>query len=142
MTVVSEKGHKLLLCDIKKWVRWVRCNQGVREIREERDFMEKAVIALKVKSDKNGIRTAIYQACQLCVEALKNDVQVVECIVTFGGVKDILREVKAIDAKGRFDTLLIYSPSQICKSGAEYIEFENFMAECFKIQIQYLRSGV
>lgn len=104
--------------------------------------MEKAVIALKVRNDKAGIKTAIYQACQLCAQALKNDIQVVECIVTFGGAKDILREVKALDAKGRFDTLLIYSPSQICKSGVEYIEFENFMAECFKIQIRYLRSGV
>ena len=104
--------------------------------------MEKAVIALKVRNDKAGIKTAIYQACQLCAQALKNDIQVVECIVTFGGAKDILREVKALDAKGRFDTLLIYSPSQICKSGVEYIEFENFMAECFKIQIRYLHSGV
>ncbi len=104
--------------------------------------MEKAVIALKVRNDKAGIKTAIYQACQLCAQALKSDIQVVECIVTFGGAKDILREVKALDAKGRFDTLLIYSPSQICKGGIEYLEFENFLTECFKIRIRYLRSGV
>lgn len=104
--------------------------------------MERAVIALKVKNDKTGIKTAIYQACQLCVEALKNDVRVVECIVTFGGAKDVLREVRALDAKGRFDTLLIYSPSQICKDGIEFLEFENFLTECFNIRIRYLRSGL
>ena len=104
--------------------------------------MEKAVIALKVKSDKTGIRTAVYQACQLCMQAWKSNIEVIDCIVTFGGSKDILREVKVIDAKARFDTLLIYSPSQICKDKIEFLEFENFMTECFKVQIKFLRSGI
>ena len=103
--------------------------------------MEKAVIALKVKSDKSGIRTAVYQACQLCMQAWKSGIEVVDCVITFGGARDILREVKVIDAKERFDTLLIYSPSQICKDKIEYLEFENFMTECFKVKIKYLRSG-
>ena len=53
--------------------------------------MEKAVIALKVKSDKSGIRTAVYQACQLAMQAWKSNIEVIDCIVTFGGSKDILR---------------------------------------------------
>ena len=44
--------------------------------------MEKAVIALKVKSDKSGIRTAVYQACQLYAQAWKSGIEVVDCIVT------------------------------------------------------------
>ena len=103
--------------------------------------MEKAVIALKVKSDKSGIRTAVYQACQLAMQAWRSGIEVVDCVITFGGARDILREVKVIDAKERFDTLLIYSPSQICKDKIEYLEFENFMTECFKVEIKYLRSG-
>lgn len=103
--------------------------------------MEKAVIALKVKSDKAGIRTAIYQTYQLCLQAWRSGIEVVDCVITFGGARDILREVKVIDAKERFDTLLIYSPSQICKDKIEYLEFENFMTECFKVQIKFLRSG-
>ena len=70
--------------------------------------MEKAVIALKVKSDKSGIRTAVYQACQLAMQAWKSNIEVIDCIVTFGGSKDILREVKVIDAKERFDTVSSY----------------------------------
>ena len=103
--------------------------------------MEKAVIALKVKSDKSGIRTAVYQACQLAMQAWRSGIEVVDCVITFGGARDILREVKVIDAKERFDTLLIYSPSQICKDKIEYLEFENFKTECFKVGIKYLRSG-
>ena len=103
--------------------------------------MEKAVIALKVKSDKSGIRTAIYQTYQLCLQAWRSGIEVVDCVITFGGAKDIIREVKVIDAKARFDTLLIYSPSQICKDKIEFLEFENFMTECFKVQIKFLRSG-
>ena len=103
--------------------------------------MEKAVIALKVKSDKSGIRTAVYQACQLAMQAWRSGIEVVDCVITFGGARDILREVKVIDAKERFDTLLIYSPRQICKDKIEYLEFENFMTECFKVGIKYLRSG-
>ena len=94
-----------------------------------------------MKSDKSGIKTAIYQTYQLCLQAWRSGIEVVDCIVTFGGAKDILREVKVIDAKARFDTLLIYSPSQICKDKIEYLEFENFMTECFKVQIKFLRSG-
>lgn len=103
--------------------------------------MEKAVIALKVKSDKNGIRTAVYQACQLCMQAWKSNIEVIDCIVTFGGSKDILREVKVIDAKERFDTLLIYSPSQVCKEKQEFVELENILADSYQIQVRYLRSG-
>lgn len=103
--------------------------------------MEKAVIALKVKSDKSGIRTAVYQACQLYAQAWKSGIEVVDCIVTFGGARDIIREVKVIDAKARFDTLLIYSPSQVCKEKQEFIELESILADNYQIQIRYLRSG-
>ena len=46
--------------------------------------MEKAVIALKVKSDKSGIRTAVYQACQLAMQAWRSGIEVVDCVITFG----------------------------------------------------------
>lgn len=103
--------------------------------------MEKAVIALKVKSDKSGIRTAVYQACQLCMQAWRSGIEVVDCVITFGGARDILREVKALDAKSRFDTLLIYSPSQVCKEKQEFVELENILADNYQIQVRYLRSG-
>lgn len=103
--------------------------------------MEKAVIALKVKSDKSGIRTAIYQTYQLCLQAWKSNIEVIDCIVTFGGSKDIIREVKALDAKSRFDTILIYSPSQVCKEKQEFIELENILADNYQIKVRYLRSG-
>ena len=103
--------------------------------------MEKAVIALKVKSDKAGIKTAIYQTYQLCLQAWKSGIEVIDCIVTFGGSKDIIREVKVIDAKARFDTLLIYSPSQVCKEKQEFIELESVLANNFQIKVRYLRSG-
>ena len=103
--------------------------------------MEKAVIALKVKSDKSGIRTAVYQACQLYAQAWKSGIEVVDCIVTFAGARDILRKVKALDAKSRFDTLLIYSPSQVCKEKQEFVELENILTDSYQIQVKYLRSG-
>lgn len=36
MTVIEEKGHKSLLCYIKKWAGSIRCDQSAREIEKRK----------------------------------------------------------------------------------------------------------
>lgn len=104
--------------------------------------MECGVIALKAKTDKAGLRTMAYQVAQITTQAVKNDIKLIECIITFGGVKDILREIKAMDSKKRFEYLLIYSPSQICKDLLEYRAFVEILEREYKIQVKYIRSNL
>ncbi len=61
--------------------------------------MEKGVIALKAKSDKASLKTMAYQVSQITTRAVKANIELVDCIITFGGTKDILREVKKLDGQ-------------------------------------------
>lgn len=102
--------------------------------------MKTGVIAIKVNRDKDGIKTALAQAAQLATTCVKTDIKIVDCIPTFIGAADIIKEVKKIDRKRRFDYLLIYSPNQIAKSPQEYKEFVSALKHDFQIEVQYLRS--
>ena len=82
--------------------------------------MEQAVLVLKAKTDKTGLKTLAYQVAQITTQATKSDIKIIDCIVTFGGVKDIVREVKKLDSQKEFQSILIYSPSQVCKDENDY----------------------
>lgn len=103
--------------------------------------MECGVIALKAKSDKAGIRSLAYQVTQITTQAVKSGVQIVDCITTFGGAKDILREVRVLDSKKRFDSLLIYSPSQICKDAVEFQAFVEILEKDYRVKVRYIRNN-
>ena len=102
--------------------------------------MENAVMVLKAKSDKASLRTMAYQVAQITTKCVELDVKIIDCIVTFGGVKDVLRELKKLDAGKRFDSVIIYSPSQICKDDAEYQAFVDEVQTTLKAGVRYIRS--
>ena len=104
-------------------------------------LMEYGVIAIKAKSDKASLKTLMYQTAQITTRATKANIQIVDCIVTFGSARDVLREVKQIDAKKHFDSLLIYAPSQLCKNQEEYTALEQTLAKDFKIGIRSYRGN-
>jgi len=103
--------------------------------------MECGVIALKAKSDKASLKTLMYQTAQIATLATKTNIKIVDCIVTFGGAKDVIREVKQIDAKKHFNSLLIYAPNQLCKDAKEFAMLEGTLAEDFKIGIRSYRGA-
>ena len=102
--------------------------------------METAVMVLKAKSDKQGIRTLAYQVAQMATVATKQNLKIVDCIVTFGGVKDVLREVKALDGRKRVDAILVYSPMQVAKTEDEYLFLIETLREDFQMVVHCIRS--
>lgn len=104
--------------------------------------MEKAVIALKVKNDKAGIKICVKQACQLFLSAYKAGIEVADVIITFGGAKDILREIRSIDAISEVNTLILYSPSQICSTSDEFKAFTDAVYNTYKITIRTYRTNL
>ena len=98
------------------------------------------VLALKVKSDKESIRTLAYQVAQITTQCVKTNIKIVDCIITFGGTKDFIREITKLDKKKEFDFLLIYSPQQIAKDAVEYQAFKEFLKEQFDVEIKTLRN--
>ena len=104
--------------------------------------MEQGVIVLKAKTDKASLKTFAYQVAQLTTQATKTNIKIVDCIVTFGGAKDILREVKKLDGQKRFENILIYSPNQICKNALEYQDLVATLEKDYKVGVKCLRSGI
>ena len=98
------------------------------------------VLAFKVKSDKDSIKTLIYQTSQITTQCVKQNIKIIDCAVTFGGVKDILREVKKIDSKKRFDYLLVYSPNQIDGNKEDFMTLTNILKDEFQVEVLILRQ--
>lgn len=103
--------------------------------------MKTAVVALKAKGDKASIRTAIYQSMQIATKCTREDIKIIDGIVTFGGTKDILRELKTIDARKRFDYVIVFSPAQVAKTEQEFEDFVNTVEVAFKCEVHWLRTG-
>lgn len=104
--------------------------------------MEQAVLVLKAKTDKTGLKTLAYQVAQLTTQATKTDIKIVDCIVTFGGVKDIVREVKKLDSQKEFQSILIYSPSQVCKDENDYRYLTAVLKNEYGVRVRCYRSNL
>ena len=97
------------------------------------------VMAFKVRNTKEDIRTLAYQVSQITTDCVHQDIKITDCIITFGGVKDIMREVKKLKERKEFDYLLIYSPTQFTSVHADFLSFANALkAEC-GIDIKYYK---
>lgn len=98
------------------------------------------VLAFKVKSDKESMRTLVYQTSQITTQCVKQNIKIIDCVITFGGVKDVVREIKKIDNKKRFDYLLIYSPQQIANNKDDFIALVDILKHDFQIEVLALRE--
>lgn len=98
------------------------------------------VLAFRVKSDKESMRTLVYQTSQITTQCVKQNIKIIDCVITFGGVKDIVREIKKIDNKKRFNYLLIYSPQQIANNKNDFIALVDILKHDFQIEVLALRE--
>lgn len=100
-----------------------------------------AVVAFKVKSDKENIKALAFQTCQITTRCVQHNIKVIDAIIVFGGVKDILREVKNLDRKERFDYIIIYAPRQIAATEQEYQDFVATMQQEYQVEVLPYRQG-
>lgn len=106
------------------------------------ETLKKGITVSKVKGDKESIKTTSYQIAQITTRCVHHNIRIIDCIITFGGTKDILREVKKLDSKVRFDYLIVYSPAQVAQSEEEYNDFVSVMKKEFDVEVIAYRSGV
>lgn len=102
--------------------------------------MSSAVIVLKTSTDKASLEDLVWQTSQLTVFCLQHKVEPIDCVVTFRGQDDILKQLKRVDRKKRFEYVIIYSPHQICKGRTEYNTFVKDCREIYKAEVKYLRA--
>ena len=103
--------------------------------------LKTAVMAFKVKGDKENIRALAFQVSQITTRCVQHNIKLIDAIIIFGGVKDILREVKKLDRKERFDYIIIYAPRQIATTEQEYQDFVATMREEYQVEVLPYRQG-
>ena len=98
------------------------------------------VMAFKVRNTKEDIRTLAYQVSQITTDCVHQDIKITDCIITFGGTKDILREVKKLKERKAFDYLLIYSPKQFAGKEEEFYFFATSLKSECGVEIKYYKE--
>ena len=99
------------------------------------------VVALKTKSDKASLITFAYQLSTIVTKCVHSNFEISDFVVTFGGTKDVLRELKKIDVKKRFEYVVVYSPKQIAQNAEEFNDFVAQVKTLYKSDVLWLRSG-
>ena len=87
---------------------------------------KKAVLVIKGKADKPGLRKAVIQAATMGKHC--RDYEITEYIIVTNSstvIKDIRAKVRKLRAENRvpFDYLLIYAPKEIAKTEQDFTTF-------------------
>lgn len=97
--------------------------------------MKYAVMAVKTKGDKKSIKSLAYQVAKITTKCVNPNIRLVDCIVTFGGTKDIIREVRNLIPNKDFQYLIIYSPKHIAQTEEEYNKFVSCLKNDYHIEV-------
>ena len=101
--------------------------------------MATAVIVLKAGTNKASVEDIAWQSSQLTMFCYQHRVEPIDCVVCYRGCEDIIKKLRSVDRKKRFDYIVIYSPHQIAKSKEEYMAFVNACRNIFKSDVKFLR---
>ena len=87
---------------------------------------KKAVLVIKGKADKPGLRKAVIQAATMGKYCNSFDITgFIVVASSSNATKDICKQVKKLRAENRspFDYLLIYTPKEVAKTEQEFATF-------------------
>ena len=85
--------------------------------------VERGMMVFKVKTDKESIKTLVYQTCMLTTQCTKDNIKIIDCVITFGGGKSVIAEIKRVKARKDFQSVLLFSPKAVASSSIEYRTF-------------------
>ena len=91
--------------------------------------LEKGIMVFRMKSDKESIRTMAFQVAMLTTQCTKDDIKIIDCLISFGGTKNVISEIKRLKDRKDFDTVLLYSPKNVCSDAMEYRGFVSEIKE-------------
>lgn len=95
-----------------------------------------AVIVVKPASTaKADIETMSKQVAQITTVCVPKGIVVEDIIVTFQGMKDVTKRIKAILEHKAIRVVLLYQPRQIATCQQEYVEFVEEMKSWNGIQV-------
>lgn len=102
--------------------------------------MSTAVAVIKIRNDKATIKSGFYQSMQIATMCNETHVKIIDCVPVYSE-KSIMKELRTIDARKRFDYVIIFSPVQVAKSKQEFEDFVNEVETTFTCKVVWLRTG-
>lgn len=103
---------------------------------------EKTIMVLATNgTSKEDLKHLAFQSALMATRANLYNVHIVDCIITFNGTKDIWKQLDKFKASNkRVNTLLIYTPMEICRSKAEFNQFLDTAAEKYNLGVRWIKS--
>lgn len=103
---------------------------------------EKTIMVIATNgSSKENLKHLAFQSALMATRACLNNVQILDCIITSNGAKDIWKGLDLLKGSSKkAHTLLIYSPMEICKSKAEFNQFLDTTAEKYNLGVRWIKS--
>lgn len=94
------------------------------------------VIVIKpLSTAKSDIEIALKQVAQITTRCCKNNIEIIDIVVTFGSSKDINKRVKALIEQKEIKLLLLYTAKQAAESEQEYKGFVADMRDWYNIKV-------
>lgn len=87
------------------------------------DDLERGIMVFRMRSDKEAIRTMAFQVAMLTTQCTKDNIKIIDCLVSFGGTKSVISEIGRLKDRKEFDYVLLYSPKNVCSTPMEYRGF-------------------
>lgn len=98
-------------------------------------MLKTGVMAFRVQANKDSIKALTFQVAKITTDCVYQKIEIIDSIVTFGKVRDLLREVEKLHNLKDFDYLLVYSPYQLADSKEEFLLLSNTLMAEYGIKI-------
>lgn len=99
-----------------------------------------AVIVVKpLSTAKADLEVMAKQIANITTKCCRNNVEVVDIIVTLSGIKDIKKRIKALVEHREIQYLMVYSAKSIATNEKEFKEFVSDMQSWYGIEVKTIR---
>jgi hypothetical protein len=93
------------------------------------------IVVKPLSTAKADIEIALKQVAQITTKCVKNNIEVIDIIVTFGSSKDISKRVKALVEQKEIHLLLFYTAKQAAETENEFTAFVSDMRDWYGLKV-------
>lgn len=93
------------------------------------DRLERTALVFHLKTDKESIKTLVFQTAAITTQCTKDDIKIVDCILTFGGVRTVIADVKTLKMRKNIDSVTLFNRQCIAVNDRDFGIFLQAMKE-------------
>ncbi len=105
------------------------------QVTQVKPLVPGVIVVKPLSTAKADIEIALKQVAQITTRCCKNNIEIIDIVVTFGSSKDINKRVKALMEQKEIKLLLLYTAKQAAESEQEYKGFVADMRDWYGIKV-------